>query len=119
MANKVQFRRNTHLPGAGFDAAGNPVQGKQRVVGRITVTTYSRGGETLKPSDVGLRTIDYIDIKATEAVSGNSGAPVTVHYSASGQEFYVLEGRDELGATKNPVLSFVAEGDSAATVDLL
>lgn len=119
MSNTVQVRFTSFLPGSGFNSAGNPKQGKTRVVGKITVTNYSHGGEDLTPSDVGLTVIDYIDIKVDEAVGGNDGGQSRlVHYATSSQQFYVLEDSVQVGSGTDPVLSFVAEGDSAGDVEI-
>ena len=119
MSNTVQIRFRSFLPGSGFDSGGNPKQGKQEVRGKITVTNYSHGGESLAPADIGLTTIDYIDIKYDNAVGGNDGSqPRLVHYSHVDQQFYVLEAGVQIAATRDPVLSFSAFGDSAHDVEL-
>lgn len=119
MSNSVKIRSKTYLPGAGVDAQGNPSQTKQRVVGKINVTNYSHGGETLRPRDVNLRVIDYIDLKVDEAVGGNDGGQQRLaHWSRSAEQFYVLVDGVQVAATADPVISFVAEGDSVDGVEL-
>jgi len=109
------------IPGAGRTTGGIPVQGKTRTVGRISVTTYEGDGEPLKPSDVGLSTIDHISLKVVEEF-GNTVVREAV-YSASAQQFYVFEILTTSGvyqdANATNELSFVAEGDSAMDVELL
>jgi hypothetical protein len=119
MSRTLRIRFKTFLPGTGFNAAGNPKQGKQRVVGKVHVTNYQRDGENLSPADVGLRTIDYISLTVDEAMTGSGGEARTAHYSSSAQQFYILEGAGKLAATADPVVSFVAEGDSAEDVEIL
>ncbi len=119
MANTVKVRFRSFLPGSGFDSGGNPKQGKQEVRGKIEVTNYSHGGENLTPADVGLSTIDYIDIKYDNAVGGNDGGNARlVHYSHVDNQFYVLEDHVQIAVTRDPVLSFAAFGDSAHDVEL-
>jgi len=120
MSNTVQIRYRSYLPGSGFNGNGNPVQGKSRTVGRITVTTLNGGGESLTPSDVGLSVIDHIDLKVTEEVSSKSGAPRSAHYSYSAQEFYVLQDNSTTSTSgNNYVVTFVAEGDSSRNIESL
>lgn len=120
MANTVAERFHRPLPGGGRDANGNPKQGKVEVRGKITVTDYDHGGESLTPADLGLTTIDWIDIKPDEPVGGNDGGQVReVHYSFSQQQFYVLEDDVQIAATADPVLSYNAFGDTVRDAELL
>lgn len=120
MANTPKVRGRTFIAGAGFDANGNAKQGKVLVHGRIEVTS-AVAGETLKPSDVELTTIDYIDIRHENPHGGASGGEHrTVGYDFATQEFYVLQDDDSttpVGSDHN--LRFVAFGDAAADVELL
>lgn len=126
MANTVQIRFRSFLPGAGHDSGGSPKQGKQEVHGRITVTNYNRGGEGLTPADVGLTTIDHLDLQLVDPLTGpdpGQGAR-QVYYSGAAQEFYITVTTQagvptELAGTADPVLSFHAKGDSAHDVELL
>jgi hypothetical protein len=119
MSNTVQTRFTRPLPGGGYDSGGNPKQGKVEVRGKITVTNYSHGGEDLVPADLGLRTIDWLDLKVDEAIGGADGGQQRVaHWSSSAQQFYVLEDSVQIAATRDPVLSFNAFGDSAHDVEL-
>lgn len=118
MSNTVQIRYRQPL-GAGFDGNGRPVQGKQNVRGRITVTS-AKSGESLKPADLGLSKIDDLQLTVTEAMGSASGVPRVAHYSHSAQEFYILEdGVDSNSVGNDFVVSFDAFGDSAANVEHL
>jgi hypothetical protein len=127
MASDVKIRFRSFLPGGGFDSAGNPKQGKTRVVGEIDVTSYvGSSGEPLSAADVGLNAIDHADLKVREQVAGDfSGSAVTreVAYSHSAARFYLFS-TDEDGARTAPLaettesLTFVVEGDSAHDVEL-
>lgn len=119
MSNTVQIRYRQPLAG-GFNGNGNPVQGKQNVRGRITVTSAAMG-ESLTPSDLGLTTIDDLTLTVTEAVGGGTGSqPRVAVYSHASQEFYILQDQDTVNTKgKNFVLSFDAFGDSAANVEHL
>lgn len=120
MSSSYRIRARQHIPGGGHDSNGRPRQGKVAVWGKINVTNYAHGGETLRPSDVGLKTIEWIDIKFDNAVGGNSGSqPREAHYSYVDQQFYLLEDNVQIAATADPVLSFHAVGDSADDVELL
>ncbi|MDY6957678.1 MAG: hypothetical protein SVK08_00840 [Halobacteriota archaeon] len=120
MSNVVKTRFHRPLPGGGRDSNGNPKQGKVEVRGKIEVTNYSHGGESLTPADIGLLAIDWIDIKPDEPVGGNDGGQVReVHYSFSNQQFYILEDNVQIAATSDPVLSFNAFGDTVRDAELL
>jgi hypothetical protein len=120
MGNTVQQRFHRPLPGGGVDVNGNPKQGKVEVRGKITVTNYAHGGEDLTPADLGLVTIDWIDLKCDEPIGGNDGGQVReAHWSASAQQFYVLQDNVQIAATADPVLSYNAFGDTVRDAELL
>lgn len=125
MATSVRIRRRSSLPGAGFDSAGNPSQNKQQVVGKLVVTNYARGGETLAPRDLGLENFDHLHLSLDEGMAGGGGNGVrTVVYASAAQQFYVLYndatlGDLEVAATSDPVVSFIAEGDAVSRPELL
>ena len=123
MSKTVATRFRSSLPGAGFDSAGAAKQGKRRVVGTISVTSYGSGGESLTAADVGLSTIDFISIKhADEAASANGANPRLVLYNLSTADFYIVQdvsstGFDPATGTTH-ALRFEAVGDSADDVEL-
>ena len=125
MAKSVAVRfRNRHAAG-GFDSAGTAKQGKVDVRGVVTVTSYSRGGESLTPIDLGLSAIDHLDLRVVEPV--RSANPVQgrrdVVYSDAAEEFYLLAataagGWNEAAAATAVSLSFSACGDGAEHIEL-
>ena len=125
MASTVKPTFKQYLPGSGRTPGGVPVQGKTRTVGRISVTSYASGGESLKPSDVGLSSIDHINLKVHEELaSDDSSVRRLAAYSPSAQQFYLfIEGRtgikDGYSDATTEEVSFVAEGDSVMDVELL
>ena len=130
MAIDVKPRFRSFLPGAGFDANGNPKQGKTRVVGIISVTSYGGGsGEPLKARDIGLTNIDFIQLRVSDENSGdasNAGWAFTRHasYTKSSGHFYLwteVEAGDKTDVAKGgtETVEYVAEGDSAFDVELL
>ena len=120
MAHDTKIRGKTFIAGAGFDANGNPKQGKVLVHGRIEVTSFNQG-EQLPPSEIGLNTIDYIDIRHEEpSATGSGGTDRQVNYAYATQDFYILEDQDPTPPTDaSHNLRFVAFGDSAEDVELL
>ena len=103
MSRVVKVLHKSFLPGAGF----------------------TTGGEALSPQDVGLTTLDHIDIKHREELmsSDPGGARRQILYSYAAQQFYVIKETTggefiEEAATADPVLSFEAFGDSASDVEL-
>ena len=127
MANDVRIRFRSFLPGAGFDGSGNAQQGKTRVVGTVTVTSYSgEEGEPFNPVDVGLVAIDALTLKVRDQMDGSfPGAKQRdVLYSTSTGHFYLLT-RVATGvalgvvAGSTETLEFDAFGDSAHNVELV
>jgi len=125
MSTSVRVRRRCSLPGAGFDSAGNASQSKEQVVGKLVVTNYNRGGETLRPVDLGLTSLDYLSLQLEEGLAEAAHGVRSVVYSVSAQQFYVFvetgatEQQDEVAATSDPVVSFLAEGDAVRRPELL
>lgn len=133
MAKSVSFRYRSFLPGAGFDSSGSPKQGKTRVVGVITVSSYSGGeGEPLSANDLGLSNIDACNLKVADqnkgAMSAAAGGGIRglrgVSYTKSTGHFY-LYGIDSDGqlssvaSAATETIEFDALGDSAMDVELL
>ena len=90
MATSVRIRYREYLR-PGFDPNGNPSQRKQQVGGRLVVTAFNGGGESLTPSDLGLDTIDYISLSVEEGAGSKSGETRVATYSFSAQEFYIFQ----------------------------
>jgi hypothetical protein len=127
MAKDVRIRFRSFLPGAGFDSAGNPKQGKTRVVGEVDVTNYGGGeGEGLTALDVGLANIDSLHLRVNDEASGDLDANLrSVSYTKSTGHFYLWTIAPDTGIISGvaqagtETLEFVAEGDSAHDVELL
>ena len=129
MSKTVTTRFKQFLPGAGRDSAGNPVQGKTRVVGKLDITSYSGGeGEPVSARDLGLTNIDAVSFRVEEeiagALTGGDAARRQASYAkGSGHLYlYTVDG----AGTISPVatsgtesVEFVAEGDSAEDVELI
>jgi hypothetical protein len=124
MAKTVATRFRGSLPGGGFDSAGNAKQGKRRVVGTISVTSYSGVGESLTAADVGLSAIDFISIKHSDESAGQNGqGGRMVRYQFATADFYIVQEAGITGKTDIPsgtthALRFEATGDSADDVEL-
>ena len=126
MANTVAIRFRSFLPGAGFDSSGVAKQGKQEVRGRITVSSYVRGGEALTAADVGLTAIDHINLEVVDSVKGPGGTPQRfAAYNETNELFYLLDhsgtfasGVEEIANAEAVTVSFSATGDSAHDVEL-
>jgi hypothetical protein len=126
MANTVAVRFRSFLPGAGFDVSGVAKQGKQEVRGRITVSSYVRGGESLTAADLGLTTIDHLTLEVVDGIKGPSGTPTRFAvYNETNELFYIVEassqaasGFNEAATAAAVTVSFAATGDSAHDVEL-
>jgi len=122
MARSIRETFRQYLPGAGKDTLGNPKQGKTRVVGEISVTSYTSGGEALSPRDFGLTRIDWMNLRVRNAVAGPASRRIA-EYSQSDDVFYLYEvsntgGADQYTAAATETVEYSAEGDSAYDVEL-
>lgn len=118
MSNTVSVRFRSFLPGSGRDANGNPAQAKQRVTGSLSVTSAA-AGESLTPTDLGLKTIDHIDLQVQTSMGSKSGRPRLALYDYGSQEFYVLEDNSTAQTAGNTyTVRFDAFGDSALAPEL-
>lgn len=124
MASDVKIRFRKFLPGAGYSSAGAAKQGKTRIVGQISVTSYTSGGEALAPVDVGLTTIDAISLRVSDEVASD-GAQFrrVVLYNQTNDLFYLAYVQedgvvDEYADAATETVEFIAEGDSAHDVEL-
>lgn len=97
----------------GRDANGSPVQNKEMVVGRIVVTAFNGGGESLTPSDMGLDNFDYLQLTVEEGAGSKSGQPRTATWSFAAQEFYVfVTNSTTLASGRDFSVEFMAVGNS-------
>jgi len=118
MSIKVKTRYHRPLPRGGVEASGRPSNQKVEVVGSIAVSTYSAGGETLRPKDVGLSRIDWIDIKHENMAAGKEGREAReVRYNYGTQDFYITVSDNPENAGSH-TLYFKAFGDTARPGDL-
>tara|TARA_R110000765_G_scaffold425909_1_gene539990 strand:+ start:4017 stop:4415 length:399 start_codon:yes stop_codon:yes gene_type:complete len=130
MANIVKTRYKSYLPGSGRNAAGEPKQGKVRVVGEIDVTSYdATNGEALTAIQLGLTTIDAINLRVSDESTNIASAIDLTNtkkavYVKTDSKFVLLD----VGNTGTPALyteadtetlEFDAFGDSADDVELL
>lgn len=93
MAKTVRVRFRSALPGGGYTGSGRPRQGKTNVRGQIHVTSYTKGGEDLKPADLGLTKIDDLTLQVVEPMKGGNDPTSNmrqVHYSHNARQFYVI-----------------------------
>jgi hypothetical protein len=110
---KELFR--SRVVGAGWDSSGNPVQGKDIVVGVLS-GAYVDGGIQMAATDMGLTTVDYVMFRVTTPAVDADGA----HEGAfNGSLLFIYdETSAEIGAT-DFVTQYIAVGDGARQVDLL
>jgi hypothetical protein len=122
MARTVKIRSRAALPGTGFDSAGNPKQGKRKIIGTLAVTSYTDVGESLTPTDLGLVAIDFININHADQAANTEGRGSRwVNYQNTTSDFYIMQqiGTAEAAATGSThTLVFVAEGDALDGIEL-
>jgi hypothetical protein len=133
MAKTISTRFRSFLPGAGFDSSGSPKQGKTRIVGVISVTSYGGGdGEPLTATDIGLNNIDYVNLRVSDGNKGAMSASVgggiravrQVTYVRSTGHFYLYNIDSDgqltpIAVAATETVEFDALGDSASDVELL
>lgn len=123
MARTIKVKSRSALPGTGFDSAGNPKQGKRKVVGTLAVTSYTSVGESLTPADLGLAVIDFITINHADQAAGTEGRGSRwVNYANTTSDFYIMQqvGTTEVAATGGThSLIFTAEGDALDGIELV
>ena len=124
MTNNVFVKFRSFLPGAGHNRSGVAKQGKTNVRGRLEVT-YSRGGDSLTPSDLGLASIDDLVLTLEEPFTSEDPGQKKryIGYSYSAQQFYVTQETlagipAEAGGSTVLNVTFDAFGDSAHDVEL-
>ena len=125
MAYTLQIRSRTWLPGQGFDSSGNAVQGKQMLTGTITISSYTTGGESVEPKDLGLSTVDHATwqvVNANDATVPVATTPFTATYNGTGNLLFIntnASTQAEATSTQTAVVNFTVIGDSAHNAELL
>jgi len=125
MAKNVNIRFRAHLPGVGFDSAGNAKQGKTHVMGVINVTAYASGSETVSARDLGLAVVDKASFRVADATGDPGGSTQRLAlWDKSTAGFYlVLVGdtgnSNEYATGATETVEFEVVGDSALDVELL
>jgi len=123
MARTIKTRVRSALPGTGFDSAGNAKQGKRRVTGSISVTSYTSAGESLTATDLGLAAIDWISIVHEDQAANSEGdGSRWVNYVTSSSDFYILQtigaGLEAQATGTTHALRFDAMGDALDGIEL-
>lgn len=123
MAIDVYTRFKDFLPGAGYDSTGRSVQGKTNIRGVIKVTSYTRGGENLTPTDLGLEEIDDLTLTLVEPLTGPNPSQQArvVRYATGARQFYVSRDAEsvELASGTAFDIYFDAFGDAAHNAEML
>ena len=125
MARTIKETFRQFLPGAGRNTLGSPVQGKTRLTGRISVTSYTVNGETLTPTNLGLEVIDWINIRVQDEVGGPAvSGRRYASYNQTNDQFYLYTVGEagqvaEYNTAATETLEYEAEGDSALNVELV
>lgn len=124
MARTIKTRVRSALPGSGFDSSGNAKQGKRRVTGSISVTSYAAAGESLTPADLGLSTIDFISLKHEDESAGPNGQGGRyVRFQNTTSDFYIVQeagvtGKTDIASGTTHTVYFDAVGDAMDGVEL-
>lgn len=105
---------------SGRDTSGNVKNNKLVVWGKINVTSYSTGGETVAPKDLGLSNIDFIttDVRTTGAAGTTeptASAQFKADYIQSTNKLLISADIDtgtEVTSTHLSTVYYLAAGDS-------
>lgn len=123
MSRTIQTRFKSALPSSGFDSSGSARQGKRRVVGQISVTSYTDVGESLTPADLGLAVIDFITIRHNDQAAAKEGHEMrVVNYNNTTNDFYIIQvtgtGAQVAATGTTHTLQFDAVGDALDAPEL-
>jgi len=109
---------------SGRDKDGAIKNGKVLVWGHIDVTSYTTGGETVAPKDIGLSTIDFItfDVRTVNDADTppSDGVTFGANYIQSSNKVIIdvaLKTGTQVTSTQDAELYYFAGGD-AAVADL-
>ena len=122
MAIDVRIRSITTLAGSGKTIGGTAANRKGLVVGDIDITTYTAGGEPIKPADLGLTQIDGLHVSVVD-VDGTVPAAGQIcgwSYTRDADLLLLVDGAGGVtDAGSDGQVRFVATGDLAGTPDLV
>ena len=106
----LRIFHKTFIPGApGYDASGNPKQGKVRVVGEFDITSYTAAGEPLKLRKLGLSVVDNITFEAVEILP--TATVLTMHRYDRTNEKVFCYAVDTAGASGDELIPAATSGD--------
>lgn len=123
MAYTVRTTYRSPLLGGGRTQSGLAVNNKTLVAGVITVSSYTTGGETVNPQDLGLETMDEIFFN-TRTLNNAATVPAaaTIGLGAYNRTLNKMilntTGTTEVTSTQAAVVGFLAIGDSAGAPEL-
>lgn len=124
MAYNITTTFRSPLTSGGRAQSGVAVNNKVMVAGRINVTSYTTGGEVIRPTDIGLENIDEILFNA-ESFNDLATVPAAatiglIVYDRKLSKMVVnTTGTTEVTNTEDAVVRFMAIGDDASAPDLL
>lgn len=111
----IRTRLQSRVLGGGFDASGNPKQGKDQAVVALA-GTYETGGISLTAADLGFATVDYVSFEV------RTPAPTaTTHEGANWDTtnlFMVDQGGSQLANDTTIDVRATVVGDAARDVEL-
>lgn len=122
MAYDLKTFGKIRLEGGGFTSGGQAKNNKAVVFGQINVTSYTTGGETVKPEDLGLATLDVVtfDVRTVNNAGTEiaAGTLFSADYINSSNKVLIHADVDaEVTSTQDAVVHFMAFGDEF-TADL-
>jgi|SRR5271166_589264 len=118
MARTIAQISRVFLPGTGFvGSTGNPSNLKALAVFKVTVTSYTTGGESLKPADLGFSAIDFISVfnAVSNATQPAGTALLSGNWDNSGNKLILnAAANTEVGSTQAATAILLAYGDGLA-----
>jgi len=120
--NVTTTYRSPFLMG-GRKASGVAGNNKTMVAGVINITSYTTGGETVNPQDLGLETMDEIFFNVrnmNDALTVPAAATIGLAgYNRTLNKLIVdTTGTTEVTSTEDAIVGFLAIGDSAGAPEL-
>lgn len=123
MAFNVTTTYKSPILGGGRNQSGLAVRNKVMVAGVVNVTSYTTGGETVNPQDLGLETLDsiYFNVRSmnnalTEPLAATIGL---AGYNRTLNKLMVnTTGTTEVTSTQKAIIGFLAIGDAAGAPEL-
>ncbi len=126
MAFNIKTLSRFTVPGGGYTTAGVAKNNKTVVIGQMSITSYTTGGEVVSPASVGLDAIDFLtalDIRTVNNAATEPAAtaiPLSAYIQSTNKLLIIIDHdtNTEVNSGEAASLRFLAVGDSGTVADL-